>query len=117
MGMQTYGYSELQLDMDKAKKAAPLEYITMTEAIKEEDLSPSEVWSGDHSDKVKKAIKNFTDKILYELEVEIFLVYISNEAEGIDEDYIGQIIWCIFPEYQPQILNAMKEHISWSEYS
>ncbi len=115
MSMQSWGYSELLLDLNKAKKAAPLEWIIMRDLIEEEELSPHEIASMEVSPKLKKAIEEFIDKILYELEVEIYPQYISSEAEGLDE-YAGTLVWCVVPEYQPQVNNATSEHITWSEF-
>ena len=113
--MQSYGMSELVLDMSKAKKAASLEYITMREIIDDEDVYMYQIESGeDLSDKLKNAIDSFIDKIMYELEVEAYPRYISSEAEGTDRN--GEIIWCITPEYQPAINAATSGRESWSEF-
>ncbi len=114
MSMKSWGYSELLLDLKKAKDAAPREWITLQELIEEEEPVSNELETGEVSDELKKALEEFIDKILYELEVEIYPRYISTEAEGIDNP--GETIWCVAPEYRPEVNNAMYERINWSEF-
>jgi len=114
MSSQSYGCYELLLDINKAKKAAPLEWIKMQDLIEEEEPDLFGIESEDCSNELNKAINNFIDQILYELEVEIYPRYISSEAEGTDLQ--GSIIWCVMPEYQSQINNATSGSASWSEF-
>jgi len=116
MSMQSWGYSEILLDMTKAKKVAQKEYNIMELLIKEEDPETQDIESGDDlSKELSNAIGDFMNKVLLELEIDIYPKYISSEAEG--TDYAGEIIWCIEPEYQPQIHYAMYGIESWSEFS
>ena len=115
MSMQSWGSWEILLDMDKAKSVAQSEYNIMERLIEEEDPFGYQLENQeDISDELISAIEMFRLKILSELEIEIYLRYISSEAEG--TDLAGESIWCIEPEYQSQVYNAMADTISWSEF-
>ena len=115
MSMQSWGRTEILLDMNKAKEVAQSEYNIMERLIDEEDVPTNQLETEeDISDELKSAIKDFQDKIFFELEVEIYLRYIDSEAEG--TDLAGETVWCIEPEYQSQVSNAMLDVISWSEF-
>lgn len=115
MSMQSWGYSELLLNMEKAKAFAGDEYKIMEFIIDEEEIEPQDIEEGNYSKTASSAISKFIHKILHELEVEIYPRYISSEAEGAD-GLEGSIIWCVEPEYQDKIVNAMEKEICWSEF-
>jgi hypothetical protein len=114
--MRSYGCNELLLDMDKAKKAAPTEYAKMMQEIDiSEEAEGVSISSIDIGDKLEELMDKFIDKILFELEVGIYPINIPSEAEGAD-GYAGKLVWCILPEFFPEVLNAMERHISWVEF-
>ena len=114
MSMQSYGFSEILLDMEKAKKVAKEEYEEMMMIIAEENPSPYDIHIQEYSSELKHVIDNFINKIYLELAVDIYPYYVSSEADG--TDLAGEIIWCIEPEYKENIKNAMSEIESWSEF-
>ena len=118
MGMASWGFSGIALDMTKAKKAAPLEWIILQDTIagiKDGFDYGFALATTDLPKNIEELQDNFADKILYEMEVSIYPQYISSEAEG--TDLAGEVIWMVEPEYLPEVNNAIGEHISWSEYS
>ena len=115
MSMQSWGSSEILLDMTKAKLIAQKEYNIMERLIEEEEPVPYQLQNEeDLSDELLNVMNSFRSKVLFELEVEIYPRYISSEAEG--TDLAGETIWCIEPEYQSQVYNAMSDIITWSEF-
>ena len=85
--MQSYGNSELPLNMEKAKEVAGKEYENMMLAFEEEDLLDSEIHEcieyGDGCDnKITKVVDAFIEKVNFELGISVHTVYIGSEAEG-----------------------------------
>ena len=115
MSMQSWGSWEILLDMDKAKSVAQSEYNIMERLIEEEEPFGYQLQDREEiSDKLISAIESFKNKVESELEIEIYLRYIDSDAEG--TNLAGESIWCIEPEYQSQVYNAMADTISWSEF-
>ena len=116
MSMQAWGYSELLLDLTKAREVAPEELKIVEDMIEEaeDNYEGINVLHGDISEEFSKAIKDFTLKIENELKVCIELQYVSSEAEG--TDYAGSLIWIVEPEYTKEVNDAFFERMSWSEF-
>lgn len=118
MGMASWGFSGLALDMTKAKEAAPIEWQNLERAIEEAEDEMDygvDLVTGELPKNIEAFQNDFVKKILKKMKVDIYPEYISSEAEG--TDLAGEVIWMVEPGYQPEVKNAIGEHVSWSEYS
>ena len=117
--MQSYGYMELPLNMEKAKEVASKEYENMMLTLEEEELLDVEVYQCiEHGEectkKVTDSVDAFIEKVNSELGISIYVQYVGSEAEGTDR--AGELMWCVCPELPDRVAKNTLPWETWSEF-
>jgi len=95
MSMNNYAMFELKVNLKLLLNEPYLNqlFIQLSKLELEEDLSGTEIETQDGSKEYNDLQQSFIDRVYDEFKIQIFPIYISNDAE--DTDYAGSVIWCM----------------------